>query len=75
MQFADKHDCRDIFITTGNHGELVQKIIDVRLEAALSHFYGEEVVAILLCFLVGAILGENYLGYLLKLWIKRGGRE
>ena len=46
--------------------ELVLKVADVRLEAIiLPHFDGEEVVVVLLGFLVRSILGEERLSYLL----------
>ena len=49
LHSAYEHECRDIFTAVGNHGPLVLKVADVRLEAVvLSHFDSEEVVVILL---------------------------
>ena len=46
--------------------ELVLKVADVRLQAIiLPHFNREEVVVVLLGFLVRSILGEERLSYLL----------
>ena len=48
LQPADERECRDIFTVIGNFGELVLKVADVRVEAAiLSYFDGEEVVILL----------------------------
>ena len=68
LQFIDECEFRDIFTATGNLGELVLEVADVRLEAvSLSHFDGEEVVVILLGFSMRGILGEERLGYLFEI--------
>jgi len=48
LQSIDECECRYIFTAVGNFGELVLKVADVRVEAAiLSYFDGEEVVILL----------------------------
>ena len=52
---------------SGNHGELVLEVVNIRLKVViLSHFDSEEVVIFLLGVLVGGVLGEKHLSYLLK---------
>ena len=67
LQPADECECRDIFTIIENLGKLVLEVANVRLEVvSCSHFDVEKVVVILLGFLMGGILGEERLDYLLE---------
>jgi len=71
LQLADECECRDIFTAVRHFGELILKVTDLRLEAAtVSHFDGKKVMAILLGFSAGVVLGEKRFGYLLEV-VKR----
>ena len=66
----------NIFTAVGNLDELVLGVADVRFEAVvMSHFDGEEVMIILLDFLVGGVLGEERLWYLFETIEQRDDRE
>ena len=67
LQPVDERECRYVFTTVGDLGELALEEVDVRLEVvALSHLNIKKVVAILLGFSARGILSEKYFGYLLE---------
>ena len=67
MQPANERECKDVFSTDGDLGELALKEANVRLKAVIvPHLDGEEVVAILLGLLARGVLSEERFGYLLK---------
>ena len=67
LQSANKRGCGYIFTTVGNLGKPFLKVADVELEpVTLSHLDEEEVMIIFLGLLVGGVLGEERLDYLLE---------
>ena len=67
LQPTDERDCTELFTAIKDFGKLTLKEVDVGFDVVtLSHFDGEEVMAILLSLLARGILGNNCFGHLRK---------